>query len=275
MSKFLGQWWRDENGAIISAELILILTILVIGVVTGLSCLQMAVVQELQEIAASISSLNQSYAFSGFGGCFSGRGYGGKRTSFTAGSAFYDTRGLHTGGAIGYGGYEYGYGGGYAGGYGAGADFGLGYGPGYGAGAGFGAGAGRSPTVSGQGAVTGSGAMIDFGSSNSGVPRDPNAAGAFLGSGSGASGAAGSGAGSGAGAGSGFGNGGGADGSMAPGQPCPPGSFSIPGGSIAPGLNAGPGLGSPPAQAAPSLNGGDGCNGCGATTLPPGPIPMH
>jgi hypothetical protein len=80
--------WRDESGAILSAELVIILTILVIGLVTGLACLQQAVVAELQDLSAAFASLNQSFFTSPFRGCLKIWG----RTSGTAGSLFIDRR---------------------------------------------------------------------------------------------------------------------------------------------------------------------------------------
>lgn len=72
--------WADENGFLISAELVIVATILVIGVIVGLNCLQAAVVQELRDVGFAIGSLNQSFRFGGLAGC----------KSFVSGSAFYD-----------------------------------------------------------------------------------------------------------------------------------------------------------------------------------------
>ena len=77
---------KDETGVILSAELVLILTIVVIGVVVGLSHVALAVNQELTDIACAIGALNQSYSFTGFHCCVKNGGF----TSFTAGSAFTD-----------------------------------------------------------------------------------------------------------------------------------------------------------------------------------------
>jgi Flp pilus assembly pilin Flp len=52
---------NDEAGAILSAELVLISTILVIGVIVGLAELQNAVVNELNDVGEAIGSLNQSF----------------------------------------------------------------------------------------------------------------------------------------------------------------------------------------------------------------------
>ncbi len=57
---------NDEAGFIVSAELVLIATLLVIGMIVGLSQIQHAVVQELNDVAGAIGSLNQSYSFTGF-----------------------------------------------------------------------------------------------------------------------------------------------------------------------------------------------------------------
>ena len=76
----------DEKGVILSAELVLILTIAVIGVVVGLSHVALAVNQELSDIACAIGSLNQSFSFTGYQCC---RIFG-RSTAFTAGSTFID-----------------------------------------------------------------------------------------------------------------------------------------------------------------------------------------
>ena len=78
--RVLTQLWRDDLGFIISAELVLIATILVIGMIVGLVSLRDQVVQELGDVGAAFSQLVQSYSFSGITG----------HTSSTAGSAFAD-----------------------------------------------------------------------------------------------------------------------------------------------------------------------------------------
>jgi hypothetical protein len=78
--KVLTQLWREDLGFIISAELVLIATILVIGMIVGLVSLRDQVVQELGDVGAAFSQLVQSYSFSGITG----------HTSSTAGSAFED-----------------------------------------------------------------------------------------------------------------------------------------------------------------------------------------
>ena len=84
----LTKLFNDETGFIVSAELVLIATILVIGLVVGLSEVQHAVVSELNDVGDAIGSLNQCYSFSGF----SKRDRGGCVThAHSVGSHFNDT----------------------------------------------------------------------------------------------------------------------------------------------------------------------------------------
>jgi Flp pilus assembly pilin Flp len=53
--------WEDESGAIISAELALIMSILGIGMVAGASTLRDAVVTELADTGQAIGNMNQSF----------------------------------------------------------------------------------------------------------------------------------------------------------------------------------------------------------------------
>ena len=57
--------WMDEGGATISADLALVGTILVIGVVVGLSAVQDAVNTELADLGAAIANIDQSYSSGG------------------------------------------------------------------------------------------------------------------------------------------------------------------------------------------------------------------
>lgn len=79
--KVLTQLWRDDSGFIISAELVLVATILVIGMIVGLATLRDQVVQELGDVGAAISQIVQSYSWSGITG----------HTSSVAGSFQVDT----------------------------------------------------------------------------------------------------------------------------------------------------------------------------------------
>jgi len=83
----LQKLWNDESGLIISAELVLVLTICVLGVIVGLSSVVVAVNEELLDTAHAIGSLNQSYCVPGFTGCKKG----GNPISYTYGSVNTDT----------------------------------------------------------------------------------------------------------------------------------------------------------------------------------------
>lgn len=108
--------WKDERGFLVSMELVLIATILVIGLVAGLACLQNAIVQEFNDLSWAITSLNQSYRTNAYYGC---------KGAFSGGSAFYGNNWNR-----GYAGAAYSYGG-YGNGYGYGSSTGYGYGAGY------------------------------------------------------------------------------------------------------------------------------------------------
>ncbi|QDT96685.1 hypothetical protein [Gimesia aquarii] len=80
----LNQLWNDEAGFVISAELVLVLTIAVLAMIVGLSEVAVAVNTELNDISNAIGALNQSYVYTGF------LGNGGKLKSRYAGSRFND-----------------------------------------------------------------------------------------------------------------------------------------------------------------------------------------
>lgn len=82
----LTRFVNDEAGFIISAELVLVATLLVIGMIVGLSEIQHAVVNELNDVGDAIGKLNQSYSFSGFS-----KRDGGIVHAYTRGSLFIDT----------------------------------------------------------------------------------------------------------------------------------------------------------------------------------------
>jgi hypothetical protein len=72
--------WNDEVGALLSAEFILLATILVIGAIVGLKAVQEAVVTELADVGGAIGKINQGYSYLGSTG----------HASATAGSVFDD-----------------------------------------------------------------------------------------------------------------------------------------------------------------------------------------
>ena len=60
---------NDENGFVVSAELILVSTITVLGLVVGLAEIRQAVAEELEDVAAAIGSVNQGFCYSGLRTC--------------------------------------------------------------------------------------------------------------------------------------------------------------------------------------------------------------
>ena len=78
--------WSDESGVIISAELVLVLTIATLAVVVGLTEVAVAVNTELNDISNAFGSLNQSYCVTGFVSICNG-----KHKSSVGGSSFVDT----------------------------------------------------------------------------------------------------------------------------------------------------------------------------------------
>jgi len=78
--KLVARIWSEETGALISIEIVLVATILVIGVIVGLEAVRGAVVTELADVAQAVANINQSYSYSGVSG----------HNSYTAGSSFRD-----------------------------------------------------------------------------------------------------------------------------------------------------------------------------------------
>lgn len=74
--------WRDEAGFVVSSESVLLATLVVLGLISGLSTVREQVVLELADTANSIGRTNQSYSMSAITG----------HASSTAGSLFDDDR---------------------------------------------------------------------------------------------------------------------------------------------------------------------------------------
>ena len=77
----------DERGFVISAEMVLVMTIAVLGMVVGLTAVRDAVTHELNDLSHAFGAVNQSYNVSGLK---KQRGYGGVH-AFVAGFGFNDT----------------------------------------------------------------------------------------------------------------------------------------------------------------------------------------
>src|SRR5262245_10626348 len=61
--------WRDDSGALIATEWVFVATILVLGVTAGLVAVNKGVLAELVDLTAGVTSLNQSYSYSGSSNC--------------------------------------------------------------------------------------------------------------------------------------------------------------------------------------------------------------
>lgn len=66
--KVLRRLWQDDAGVVLSAELVMVVTITVIGVVVGLAVLRDSVTNELADTAGAIDDVNQSYDVEGIQG---------------------------------------------------------------------------------------------------------------------------------------------------------------------------------------------------------------
>jgi hypothetical protein len=65
MTNLLTKLYNDEAGFIVSAELILVSTIVVLGLIVGLSEVSHGINQELEDVGSAFGSINQSYTYSG------------------------------------------------------------------------------------------------------------------------------------------------------------------------------------------------------------------
>ena len=85
--KCLNRLWKEEAGAIVSAEVMLVMTILVIGMIVGLKSVRDSVVTELADVAQALANVSQSYSYSAVSGHHAYTGGG----VFTDGRDFCDT----------------------------------------------------------------------------------------------------------------------------------------------------------------------------------------
>lgn len=76
--RLLREFWNDELGAVLSAEMVSVGTVAVLGTTVGLGALRDSVNEELVDTAKAIRSMDQSYSIPGRSG-------GG---AWTAGSSF-------------------------------------------------------------------------------------------------------------------------------------------------------------------------------------------
>ena len=77
----LQKLWNDECGFVISAELVLVLTIGVLAMIVGLHAVAKSITQELNDISSAFGAIDQSYAY---------RGLQKDKHAFVVGSGYYD-----------------------------------------------------------------------------------------------------------------------------------------------------------------------------------------
>lgn len=65
MKTFINELWCDENGFVVSAELIIVATIAVLSMVVGLAEISHGVNQELEDVGAAFGAMQQSYVYRG------------------------------------------------------------------------------------------------------------------------------------------------------------------------------------------------------------------
>jgi hypothetical protein len=65
MKSLANKLWNDQAGFVVSIELVLISTIAVIGLITGMTAVRDGVVSELSDVAGSVQDINQSYSING------------------------------------------------------------------------------------------------------------------------------------------------------------------------------------------------------------------
>jgi Flp pilus assembly pilin Flp len=68
MKLALARFWNEQDGAILSAEIMMVATILVLGMIVGLKSVRDSVVTELADVAQGMGNSSQSYSYSGTSG---------------------------------------------------------------------------------------------------------------------------------------------------------------------------------------------------------------
>ena len=69
MTRTLKSLWNDQNGFVVSAELVLVMTIGVLAMLVGLHAVSKSVVQELNDVASAFGAIDQSYCYNGLQMC--------------------------------------------------------------------------------------------------------------------------------------------------------------------------------------------------------------
>jgi hypothetical protein len=56
------EWWKDCRGVVNSAESLILMTVLAIGMIVGLCAVRWSVVQELGDVSVALERLDQTYS---------------------------------------------------------------------------------------------------------------------------------------------------------------------------------------------------------------------
>ena len=67
--RLFSKLWCDEAGVLLSAEAVVVGTVAIVGLTTGLTVVAKSVNEELQDVAFAIRSLDQSYSIPAQDGC--------------------------------------------------------------------------------------------------------------------------------------------------------------------------------------------------------------
>ncbi|WP_404982755.1 hypothetical protein [Cobetia marina] len=80
---------KSQAGFVMTTELVLILSVMVIGMVVGLVTMRVSLTAEMEDVAEAIGQLDQSYAFDGL--------VNAEGTAFLEGSGFIDSTDTNAG----------------------------------------------------------------------------------------------------------------------------------------------------------------------------------
>ena len=89
MRTVLQQLYCDELGSVITAEMVVLSTLMVSGLTVGANCVGNALDEEMHDVAQAVRSLDQSYSYRGLAGC---RDACCRPRAWVAGSGFHDCR---------------------------------------------------------------------------------------------------------------------------------------------------------------------------------------
>lgn len=85
---------RKQGGFIMTTELVLLVTVMVVGMIVGLVSMRDSVNAEMEDVAEAIGSLDQSYSFDGIENV--------QQTAFIDGSVFTDAEDVNAGDTVGF-----------------------------------------------------------------------------------------------------------------------------------------------------------------------------